>query len=648
MSRIGLTAVLAVLMGLCAPHPASAAPPIEAYGKLPAVERVRLSPSGGRLALIAVIGESRKLVIASMAGKRLATIAVGDNKVDDLTWVGENHLLVGTTVTSDLRVDYGFKYELGAYTIVDIANDRATYVFSKSEAIGHTVFGYYGSAEKGGHWYGYFSGLTYDWSGSPAGVDLYQVDLDSNHNQLLSKTSELDNDTDLDYSWAVGPDGRVLAYSDYSQVTGKWRLSATSGARLMQKVSLTREISLAGLGRTPGTVLVSDQTGEGDVLEEIPVAGGTPQELFADVSTSSLLADPVTGLLIGAVTPQEPGAVFLDPALEARYKSACKAFPGLRVRLASYSADLDQMVVETEGPGDSGTFYLVNLNQHRADAIGQAYPAIAPADVGETSMFKYKAADGLDLEGVLILPPGRDPKALPMVVMPHGGAIGVHDDVGFDWWAQAFASQGYAVLQPNYRGSSGYGAEFRKAGMGQWGRKMLSDISDGVAALAGKGVIDPKRACIVGASYGGYAALAGVTLQQGLYRCAVSVAGPSDMPALLDWQNASDGNRENDATRALRVWTGADQPGGGTLLKSISPAAFAKRADAPILLIHGKDDTIVPIGQSERMSAALKDAGKPAELIELAGQDHWLKRQDTRIATLKASVAFVEAHNPPN
>ncbi len=129
------------------------------------------------------------------------------------------------------------------------------------------------------------------------------------------------------------------------------------------------------------------------------------------------------------------------------------------------------------------------------------------------------------MEGVLTLPPDKEGKNLPLVVMPHGGPIVVGDRARFDWWAQVFASRGYAVFQPNYRDTLGYGEAFRHAADGQYGRKMQTDISDGLTALATAGIIDPKRTCIVGGSYGGYAAFAGVTLQHGLYRCAVSVAG---------------------------------------------------------------------------------------------------------------------------
>ena len=176
---------------------------------------------------------------------------------------------------------------------------------------------------------------------------------------------------------------------------------------------------------------------------------------------------------------------------------------------------------------------------------------------------------------------------------------------------------------------------------------MQTDMSDGVADLAAKGLIDPKRTCIVGASYGGYAALAGATLQSGVYKCAVSVAGVSDLKRFIVWRQADYRSRDNVS---LRFWTrfmGADgikDPN----LADISPAIHADRANVPVLLIHGKDDTVVPYVQSEIMAKAMTKAGKPVEFVTLEGEDHWLSKGVTRLQMLKATVAFLERNNPPN
>jgi dipeptidyl aminopeptidase/acylaminoacyl peptidase len=164
------------------------------------------------------------------------------------------------------------------------------------------------------------------------------------------------------------------------------------------------------------------------------------------------------------------------------------------------------------------------------------------------------------------------------VVLPHGGPA-ARDEPGFDWWAQAFASRGYAVLQPQFRGSTGFGAAHRDAGFGEWGRKMQSDVSDGVRHLAAQGTIDAKRVCVVGASYGGYVAMAGVTLEQGVYRCASSFAGVSDLGRSL--QRRATGERRN--TETARWWQrfyGSSDPN-DPKLAAISPARQIARLNAP-------------------------------------------------------------------
>jgi len=216
---------------------------------------------------------------------------------------------------------------------------------------------------------------------------------------------------------------------------------------------------------------------------------------------------------------------------------------------------------------------------------------------------------------------------------------------GFDWWAQALASRGYAVLQANFRGSTGYGAEFLEAGYGEWGRKMQTDLSDGVRHLAGQGMIDPSRVCIVGGSYGGYAAMAGPTLDRGVYRCAVAVAGVSDLRRMVAHEADTGGRRDSEAVRYWNRFMGAERLGDRSLDER-SPARLAQQADAPILLLHGRDDTVVPIEQSRLMASALRRANKPFEFIELAGEDHWLSRAETRQKMLAETVRFLQANNP--
>jgi dipeptidyl aminopeptidase/acylaminoacyl peptidase len=209
------------------------------------------------------------------------------------------------------------------------------------------------------------------------------------------------------------------------------------------------------------------------------------------------------------------------------------------------------------------------------------------------------------------------------------------------------ASRGYAVLQPQFRGSEGLGDGLREAAWGEWGRKMQTDLSDGVAHLAARQIIDPKRVCIVGASYGGYAALAGVTLQQGIYRCASGIAGLSDLKLYLGGRSRYKSSPKR--SRTLRHWLrlmGAEKST-DPVLDTLSPALLADKVKVPVQLIHGKDDTVVPFAQTEVMAKALETAGSPAELVTLEDEDHWFSQAKTRTQMLTALIAFLEKHNPP-
>jgi dipeptidyl aminopeptidase/acylaminoacyl peptidase len=182
--------------------------------------------------------------------------------------------------------------------------------------------------------------------------------------------------------------------------------------------------------------------------------------------------------------------------------------------------------VAVDGPQMPRSYFFLDRTTHKARFIASTYPKLNKDQLGKTKPFPYKARDGLDIPSYLTLPPGKTPKMLPVVILPHGGPR-ARDEMAFDWQAQFLANRGYAVMQPNFRGSSGYGRRFEEAGYGQWGLKMQDDITDGVRKLIADGIADPKRICIVGGSYGGYAALAGAAFTPDLYACAVSWAGIS-------------------------------------------------------------------------------------------------------------------------
>jgi dipeptidyl aminopeptidase/acylaminoacyl peptidase len=359
---------------------------------------------------------------------------------------------------------------------------------------------------------------------------------------------------------------------------------------------------------------------------------------------SSPIEDRLSHRMIGGSYVDDAAHyVFFDPAMQKHWDAILRAFPGERVRLVSTSEDSKKIVVRVEGARDGFVYELVDLTTFQAAPLGEVYKGIgAPHEVRRVT---YEAADGLKIPAYVTLPGGREPKALPLVVLAHGGPT-ARDTAEFDWWAQAYAEQGYAVLQANFRGSD-LGTDFISKGFGEWGRKMQTDLSDGVRYLAKEGIADSRRVCIVGASYGGYAALAGATLDTGVYRCAVAVSGISDIRRWLEWEAEEYRYGPKVAVRYWDRFLGVSGPR-DPVVETISPARHAAAVTIPVLLVHGRDDTVVPFEQSSLMLEALRHAGKSVELVEMKHEDHWLSRSETRRQMLETSVAFLRAHNPPD
>jgi pimeloyl-ACP methyl ester carboxylesterase len=624
----------------------AAEPPLDAYGELPRIEDGAISPDGLRTAAVVQVKGEHRVVVLDEADKALLNVSAGTSKVRAIEWADDATILVTSSATVAVSGFTASKYELTGTIIVPMTADGVSgLVFGKTPAIADTTRGRFGIRTIDGRTVGYFGGIAYESSGNGqyyvknGKTTLFAVDLKTNRPRLVASAAPDGHYRD----WLVDADGKVAVTMDLATDTGLWKISTPRGAELARGMDPTGDVSLMSFGRDGKTVIyqVEDQAGA-ERWFEVPLAGGAATEILAGIGLERIFVNRATGNLMGYRTSEdEPKVVMFDPVQESALSRVFRAFKGREARLIDWTPGFSKVIVRTTGSGDSGTWYMVDVAKRSAVPIGDERPQIAPKQVGPISMVNFTAQDGLAMNGVLTLPPGREAKNLPVILLPHGGPAS-HDSPEFDWWAQAFASRGYAVLQPNFRGSTGRSDAFRHAGDGQWGLKMQTDISDGLAELVKRGIADPKRACIVGASYGGYAALAGVTLQKGVYRCAVSVAGVADLK-LMYVTDIQESGGSKMLTKSLR-----EQLGDPKSYDKVSPRRFAPNADAPVLLIHGKDDTVVPYRQSQVMANALKDANKPYELVTLNGEDHWLSREETRKRMLSETLRFVQKHNPAN
>jgi dipeptidyl aminopeptidase/acylaminoacyl peptidase len=629
---------LAAAIGLSISTPCLAAP-LETYGRLPSIEQAALSPDGALIAVAQTDGEKRTVTIVRAGTDQLVVnLQAGDSKIRGLAWAGDRHLLITASRTATLTDVIAPRGEWSVTLDYDLKTGAARTLLEEAKGVLTAVLDQPTTRVLGGTPYAFVQAVSF--VAGEGRNSLFKIDLDTGATKLVEDGWPNTND------WVVSADGQPIAESEYDEQGKRWVLNVKRGTAWRPAASLDTAYGFdgyVGLGRDGASVLKSEEDRAG--FREYDVSAQTWGQRFGELAYGEPIHDAADGRTIGVsgLDGDDGEYRFFAPADQAAWDAAANAFKGQRISLWDLSADHRKLLVKVDSASDGPAIAFVNLDAKQASYVGTVYDGLKPEDLGPVRPLAFSAADGLPLTGYLTLPNGRAAKGLPLIVFPHGGPA-ARDTPGFDWWAQAMASRGYAVLQVNYRGSDGFGRKFLEAGYGEWGRKMQSDLSDGVRYLAAEGTIDPKRVCIVGGSYGGYAALAGATLDAGVYRCAVSVAGIADLHRFVVW------SREQADLSSERYWDrfmGAKDPS-DPHLEAISPAAHVGAATPPILLIHGKDDTVVPFEQSQMMADTLRRAGKAAELVVMKHEDHWLSHGDTRLQMLQATMAFVEKNNPPD
>jgi acetyl esterase/lipase len=619
------------------------APPIQAFGHLPTLEDLALSPDGTKVVFVQTRGDERNLYVKSLSEHKLLGAAhVGDAKLRAIEWMDNENILFEVSKTS--LPPFGFMgperewYQLGTF---NVPKQRATGMSFEihGERTFNVVYGSPMLRDVGGATTLFVPGLYVTDRTLPA---LFKYSVADGVMRLIAKSNYPQT------QWLIDESGAIAGEFNYRDEQKQWELRLGGAHRMRTAASGVAPIdvpSIVGFSVSGDSILFRFiENGEPLWKPLLLKDGSWGAPLANGQAFRRPIVDRKSGRIIGSAQGIDDSRyIFFDNELQAHWDAVLRAYPNERVELLSHSDDYTVLLVRVFGAKDGYVYALFDWYGHKAVTIGKVYEGIEA--VAEVKHITYQAADGLEIPAYLTLPRGRPEANLPLVVLPHGGPAAMDSD-SFDWWAQALAAQGYAVIQPNYRGST-VSDRFMAAGYGEWGRKMQTDLSDAVHYLAQRGTIDPKRVCIVGGSYGGYAALAGVTLDPGVYRCAVSVAGLSDLKRFLRWTNEYQGTRDNIAQRYWDRFMGVSGRG-DPALQAISPIEHIGAVTAPVLLIHGRDDTVVPYEQSEVMADALKHAGKSVEFVTLKREDHWLSRSDTRYQMLQATVAFLKANNPPD
>ncbi|MFK7976602.1 MAG: alpha/beta hydrolase family protein, partial [Halioglobus sp.] len=448
-------------------------------------------------------------------------------------------------------------------------------------------------------------------------------------------------------SWVADQEGNIRAGVGFERLTTNrslWiRRSGEKKWTLVEEYKTfgRAEITPLGFGNNPDQLYVRDlHEGKYAVYLMDLASDNLARELVAsdpdyDVS-GGLVWSPKTGEVIGVEHAYAAGSViYFDKQREAFQESLESTFTQTHNLIVGLTDDEQQYLLYTSASDVGGVFYHGKRDKGTVSAMLYNYPRLKDQELSHSKRITYAARDGQEIEGYLWLPVDSASKKLPLILFPHGGPMS-SDRGGFDYWTQFFTHRGYAVLQPNFRGSTGYGHDFSMASLRQWGLAMQDDLEDGVQSLVSQGIVDADRVCIVGASYGGYAALMGAVKTPDTYRCAISFAGIFSLPDL----RATSRHYVNKKIVNAQIGSDKDQ------LRATSPLYHADKIKAPVLIAHGDIDRTVPVSQSRKMAKALKKSGREYQYLELENGSHSLSNEANRLGLFRAMDAFLAKHLP--
>jgi dipeptidyl aminopeptidase/acylaminoacyl peptidase len=633
--------VLALLPGVAAP--ANAVPTVEELLRPSVIRDMALSRDGKRLAIVGQFGDKRDIVaiveterFADPAGVHKFTIGnEGVHKPLWVMWANESRLLVAMQVGSQ----GGYLVAGRQIQAMDTDGTNAVTLFSDTPI------------------------------GARYGLNLSRVvDVTPDDPDHIVMAAWNRDSTDLFQVNVQTGVATPIAYGRYS--TTGWE---TEGGRPALRYDMNRrgtELSIYGrdsedpedwsriakirledvirewefAGDAPGVgkIFVRGRRDGADTqaIHEYDLRTRTTGEVVAQVSGYDMRsAFTIDGEFAGAAYVEDTRTYLLkDERLQSHWNAVRRYFKdGANVRIVEVDKGRTRMLLRVDGPRAPGDYYLYDLARKNLDFIASDKPWLEPERLASVEVVKSPMRDGTTITSYLTRPNQRS-GALPLVVMPHGGPE-TRDAVDFDPLAQAFAAQGWLVLQPNFRGSGGYGKAFAEAGHREWARRMQDDVTDATLDLVARGVADPKRIAIYGASYGGYAALMGAIVTPDLYRAAISLAGIGNLAEMMAYVRHEDG--EDAATYQYWLKSIGNPKLDRAALDAASPALRAGEIRVPILLLHGELDEIVPPEQSRDMKKALEKAGKSVKYIEFAGQRHQRWDTDEEVRQIEESIAFL-------
>lgn len=616
-------------------------PPVEDYGLLPEYRSITISPDGKHYAYIRRIDKKDYFILHNtIENKMVGAFDAREYNARRVYFVTDNHVILLMGKRQRL-VSYRGEWEHSGAIVYDIESKKLEPLLNRNDDI-HPAQSGLGRIVGVNREKNLVYMPAYGGSFNNAPNNLYRVSLKNGNGVIHArgKSSTID--------WFVSDQGKVLAREDYrkrdkehqiySKISGDWELIYSLKTDIPN-------ISVQAVSADGKQLLFVDAEGDREAIYSLSLADGIvsgPKYQKENRDVDHLTQDNNRKLIAVKYSGLKPQYEFVNKDLDELYTRLENVFPMSDISFTSSTLSGEKILFHISGYEHADTYMLYDKSNDRIQKLASGYPNVE--SIGELKGIRYKARDGLKIPAIITLPTDPEKREnLPLLVLPHGGPES-YSKISFNWLAQFFASKGYVVLQPNFRGSSGFGYAFRDAGRGKWGKEMQDDVSDGVLAMIEAGYADPSRVCIVGSSYGGYSALAGGAFSPELYRCVISIGGLSDLPRML----RDDKRKYGRQHWVISYWSKlvGESKAEEEKLRDISPVNFAKNFKAPVLLIHGSHDTVVPIKQSKMMHKALKKAGRKSELVILKGEDHWLSKSSTRLSMLEAIETFLDTYNP--
>ena len=650
----GLVTVLLLVWSMVPVYaePGSTSPPTATFASLPRIESIQLSPSGRHLAVLRHHDGQTFLETHTVTGQDAHPVVSTDNREYIITWfrwINDERLLVSMRFAATPEATDTVETRLMA---VNRDGTEQTANLLKQGGFS-SLFGQKHVPQFEYQLVGMIPGdprhvlLALDLE-HPNAPDVYKVDVYSGERQLVQANPSSKPDRNAISHWIADRTGAVRSGVGQFQtaVHAIVRQPESTLWRELADYDLAKETGLVPLAfdADPAWLYVRDQHRGKTAIFKLNVMDRAADRVLvvADPKfdlNGELVYAPGRKKVVGVrYSAADERVLFWDFDAQRLQARIDRAIPGTVNVIHSSSADGRLHVVKSSGAAQPPRWSIFDEQDGRMVLLGRSYPDLETAALAAPTTTYVTARDGKELQVFLTVPKDRDPRHLPMIVFPHGGPA-ARMPGAFNYWTQWFVSRGWAVLEPRFRGTEGYGDDVLRAGFQRWGLEMQNDLTDVVQYAVRAGIANAGRICIVGSGYGGYAALMGVVKTPDLYRCAVSLGGVTDLPQLVSDGRGYLNQKPMVEARIGSWWNDRDR------LRETSPVAHAQGMRTPLLLMHGFMDRSVPVSQSRNMADALKAANATnARYVELPLADEALRREEDRLHVFSEMERFLTQH----